>query len=97
VDNEISTKKILVNTFGGKCQICGYNQCLAALAFHHRNPKEKDFQISSFKKKNTDDYILYHELEKCILVCSNCHIEIHQGMHQEEVADIPEVSLEELI
>lgn len=93
----ISTKQLLVNTFGGKCQICGYNTCLAALAFHHRNPKEKDFQISDFKKKNADNYVLYRELEKCILVCSNCHIEIHQGMHNEKVEDIPEVCLEELI
>jgi hypothetical protein len=92
-----STKQVLVNTFGGKCALCGYNRCLAALEFHHRDPSKKDFQISSFKKKAVDDYLLVRELEQCILVCACCHREIHQGMHKEEVEGIPPINPSDLI
>lgn len=71
------TKIKLVEYKGGKCEICGYNKSINALHFHHLNPKEKDFSISgkslSFEKLKT-------EVEKCILVCSNCHSEIHEGL-----------------
>jgi hypothetical protein len=39
-------KQRLVDEFGGSCQLCGYNRCIDALAFHHRNPETKDFGIS---------------------------------------------------
>jgi hypothetical protein len=59
---------------GGKCEICGYNKCIAALSFHHRNPNEKDFQIS----KTTKSWIkIKDEIDKCMLLCSNCHSELH--------------------
>lgn len=67
----------LIGYKGGKCEICGYNKCLTALHFHHKDPNEKDFNISgksySFEK-------LKKEVDKCILVCSNCHSEIHEGI-----------------
>lgn len=70
------TKVKLVEYKGGKCECCGYNKCIAALEFHHLDPKEKDFTISgkswSFEK-------LKNEAEKCILVCNRCHTEIHNG------------------
>lgn len=72
-------KEELVNYKGGKCEICGYNKCIAALDFHHLDPKEKDFgiaQSSSYKNMN----ILKSEIDKCILVCANCHREIHAGI-----------------
>jgi hypothetical protein len=59
---------------GGKCSRCPYNKCLAALQFHHLDPKKKDFKIggrlNSWAK-------LRPELEKTILLCANCHIELH--------------------
>lgn len=62
---------------GEKCSICGYNKCLRALEFHHPNPKEKEFQIT----QNVKDFEkLKEEAEKCILVCSNCHAEIHEQL-----------------
>jgi len=70
-------KKIkAVNYFGGKCQKCGYDKCVDALEFHH---------IDKDQKEERPSYIITHwswervlpELEKCILVCSNCHKEIH--------------------
>jgi hypothetical protein len=60
---------------GGKCSKCGYNKCNAALDFHHLDPNEKEIQIGS---GNTIAWeTLKKELDKCILVCSNCHREIH--------------------
>jgi 5-methylcytosine-specific restriction endonuclease McrA len=69
-------KAHLVKEFGGCCVLCGYKKCLAALHFHHINPFEKDFNISS--KTNYED--LKEELSKCIILCSNCHIELHNGL-----------------
>lgn len=68
-------KEKAVAYLGGKCKICGYNKCLSALSFHHKNPEEKSFSISgnhtsSFKK-------LKVELDKCELLCQNCHAELH--------------------
>ena len=71
------TKLKLVEYKGGKCQICDYNKSLNALHFHHIDPNEKDFQISG-KSLSFDK--LKSEVDKCILVCSNCHSEIHEGI-----------------
>lgn len=61
---------------GGKCEICGYNKCLAALEFHHLNPNEKEFGIGSKGYTRSWEKIKM-ELDKCILVCANCHRELH--------------------
>lgn len=70
------TKKMAVDYLGGKCCMCGYFKCLGALEFHHKNPEEKDFAISSdgITKKWSE---IKSELDKCICVCANCHREIH--------------------
>ena len=68
-------KKIeLVEYKGGECERCGYKKCIDALEFHHKNPDEKDFTISG---KSWSFERLKKEVDKCILVCSNCHKEIH--------------------
>lgn len=70
-------KKRAVEYLGGKCEICGYNRCMSALDFHHKSPDKKEFAISTMY------YISWNrieqELDKCMLVCKNCHAEIHQG------------------
>lgn len=66
---------------GGKCQICGYKKCSRALSFHHLNPKKKDFTISA--KGLTRSWAkLQEEIDKCILLCANCHMEVHEGITQ---------------
>lgn len=87
-------KQRLVNSLGGKCCICGYDKCLSALQFHHTDPSEKDFTIG------TNAHIAFEkaleEAKKCILVCANCHREIHEGLinnslktsYNEELANI---------
>lgn len=69
----------LVNQKGGKCIICGYNKSIRALHFHHLNPDEKDFRISI---GSVSKDIVLKEVEKCILVCSNCHCEIHDELFE---------------
>lgn len=46
-----NTKQKLIEGLGGKCQICSYNKSNSALEFHHLNPEEKDFTISTFMGK----------------------------------------------
>jgi predicted HNH restriction endonuclease len=65
-------KAKLVEHFGGACTLCGYNKSVAAMDFHHVG--QKDFEISrtgTFEK-------LLKEAQKCKLVCSNCHRELHE-------------------
>ena len=69
-------KELSVNYLGGKCTLCGYNKCIQALEFHHKDPSEKDFGIAESGLTRSFDKIKI-ELDKCILVCSNCHKEIH--------------------
>ena len=69
-------KRQLVEMLGGKCEKCGYDRCLAALQFHHRDPKEKKFSLSTvgmLRKLN----MLVEEAKKCMLLCANCHCEHH--------------------
>lgn len=70
-------KQKCVDYKGGKCIKCGYNKCVDSFDFHHKNPKDKDFNISKLTRgKNFSDK-LKSELDKCELLCSNCHRETH--------------------
>ncbi len=66
---------------GGKCELCGYSRCTRALDFHHRNPATKLFAISADGCTRSWERVR-KEVEKCILVCANCHREIHEGITQ---------------
>lgn len=66
----------LLNLYGNACYLCGYNKCQAALQFHHIDTKSKLFALSH-KGLTRNFNALQKEAEKCILVCSNCHAEIH--------------------
>lgn len=68
-------KKELIDYKGGCCEKCGYNKSTRVLQFHHLDPKEKDFNISA---KSYSIERLKKEVDKCILVCANCHLEIHE-------------------
>ncbi len=75
----IALKKRLVEIKGGCCEICGYNKSIKALQFHHRNPKEKDFNIGGYTgSKNVNIQKAFEEVKKCQLLCANCHAEIHE-------------------
>jgi len=70
-----------INLLGGKCSRCGYNRCSAALDFHHTDEDQKSFGLSergmtrSWEKTKKEVY-------KCILLCANCHREIHVEQSQ---------------
>lgn len=68
-------KKEIIEYMGGKCNICGYNKCIHALDIHHISPDKKDPNFKRLRRVLRDN--LKKELEGCILVCSNCHREIH--------------------
>lgn len=61
---------------GGKCSKCGYNACVSALDFHHLDPSEKDFGLSG-KRQTASWAKVKLELDKCIILCANCHREEH--------------------
>ena len=77
-------KRILVAELGGCCSICGYKKNLSALTFHHINPEEKNFQLDLRSLSNRKQARIDKEVKKCILVCQNCHSEIHNPQHNLE-------------
>lgn len=76
-------KEMSIDYKGGKCSICKYDKCKGALEFHHLDPNMKDFTIGN--KGYTKSWeIVKKELDKCILVCANCHREIHEEINSGE-------------
>lgn len=71
-------KSRLVDIFGGKCQCCGYSTTVWALTFHHVDESTKEFSIGSGDTRAWTKVL--EEAKKCILVCFNCHQEIHAGI-----------------
>lgn len=73
-----------VDYLGGKCINCGYNKSIWALEFHHKDPSGKLF---SWGSKRTSWKKLKEELDKCILLCSNCHKEEHEKEWLSNIVD----------
>lgn len=73
-------KNKIVEWMGGGCAVCGYNKCQSSLALHHIDPSKKEISFGSVRAnpKNWDKIV--SELKKCVLVCHNCHNEIHEGI-----------------
>ncbi len=69
-------RQMAVEYKGARCETCGYNRCIDALEFHHANSSGKDFSIS--ERGYTRSWAkVKEELDKCILLCANCHRELH--------------------
>ena len=71
-------KATLVEEAGGKCLLCGYSRCQAALQFHHLDPETKSFALS-LRGVTKSIATLRAEAAKCVLLCSNCHAEVEVG------------------
>lgn len=73
-------KAHVVKLIGSACQLCGYSKCLRSLSFHHVKPLEKErpvpFQLSLPR--------VLRELQHCVLICANCHGEVHEGLVLQE-------------
>jgi len=89
-------RDVATSIFSGKCQICGYDRTIKALCFHHVYPQDKEFMISqcwhySWKR-------LIKELEKCVMICSNCHDEIHDNLIPiEKIESIHKLNKDKLV
>lgn len=76
------TKQRMIDAMGGKCQCCGYNTCNRSLAFHHVDPLQKDMGFDDLRLNTNGWKFIIIELKKCVLVCHNCHGEIHSGIRE---------------
>jgi hypothetical protein len=72
-------KAILVQEAGGRCRICGYDRNMRALHFHHLDPSHKRLSINA-KGVALALETLRREARKCVLLCSNCHAEVEDGI-----------------
>lgn len=71
-------KQAFVTLAGGCCQRCGYHEFTSALTFHHVDPASKEYAPNKITVLlNTQRG--YDELDKCILLCGNCHYAYHAG------------------
>jgi transposase/predicted RNA-binding Zn-ribbon protein involved in translation (DUF1610 family) len=82
IEKEKKVKSHLVSLCGGKCAKCGGVFENSQYDFHHTDPEHKDFKIS--EKKHSNLQLVLSELEKCIMVCSNCHNHIHHEMKESQ-------------
>lgn len=55
--------------------ICGYEKNLAGLTFHHQ--ADKSYKLDMRKLSNRTYESILEERGKCILLCHNCHMELH--------------------
>lgn len=80
-------KQKLIELCGGKCIICGYQRCQKALDFHHKEEGEKTYKGFGLSANGmlAKWSTLLEEVKKCVLLCSNCHREVHAGWHQDKV------------
>jgi hypothetical protein len=88
-------KEALVAEAGGKCAICGYSRCLAALEFHHLDRSTKSFALA--RRGITRSMAeAQAEAKKCVLLCANCHAEVEAGIVTlgAPAAEAPRVGLE---
>lgn len=90
-------KEKIIYVMGGKCAYCGYDKCSSALDIHHLDPKQKEFNISQNTNKAWNKIVI--ELPKTILLCANCHREVHAGLidNNKLISSFDKNKVEELI
>jgi hypothetical protein len=79
VNWRVRKKQQLITYKGGKCEICGYDKIEfpSVFCFHHIDPSKKLFGITA---KTVKFESILAEAEKCMLLCANCHMEIHDKL-----------------
>jgi hypothetical protein len=79
-DWRVRTKARILEAMGGKCNLCGYNKCNAALELHHINPENKEISFGGIRANPVSWEKIVDELKKCVLLCANCHREVESGV-----------------
>lgn len=69
---------MLLDEAGGRCALCGYDRCIINLHFHHVDPAQKSFRLSSHVGRSIAAF--REEAKKCVLLCANCHGEVEAGL-----------------
>ena len=69
--NQKLLKQRMFEYLGGECKHCGVKEPLCIFDFHHTDPKEKEFTLNQKKSLSFDKIKL--ELDKCVVLCANCH------------------------
>lgn len=91
LDSRQMSKRVYLEYKNGSCEECGYDKCQASLTFHHIDPSLKEIQFSDINERiNTVEEIsdiISSELDKCSLLCNNCHKEKHIdfNFHEENI------------
>jgi len=83
VKRERALKKAVVEAFGGGCARCKYNRCMGALDFHHLDPSKKEVTWSLVRRYSLERALKVLRAEAVILVCANCHRELHWGFEED--------------
>lgn len=87
---QMKNKIRAINYLGGACK-CGEDHP-SALQFHHRDPSAKSFAVTtkelSSPKKMPWDTVIVPELDKCDLLCSNCHFKHHAMLSNERINEL---------
>jgi hypothetical protein len=78
----LKVKEMAIAYKGGRCNCCGYDKCKDSLEFHHIMRDGKSFGISA-KGYTRSWKSIKSELDKCVMLCANCHREWHAGMINE--------------
>jgi hypothetical protein len=78
----------LIATAGGRCAIRGYDRCAQSLHLHHVDPSRKRLELGSHRGAGLGAFL--DELDKCVLLCANCHGEVEAGL---VASPIPRVGL----
>lgn len=80
-------KMVLVDIMGSKCEICGYNKCPDSFDFHHILPTDKKMNLAKGSICNSSIIKVIEELKKVVMLCANCHREVHYGIHSDLVLE----------
>ena len=70
-----------VSHMGSTCYACGRDGPAAMFEFHHWNADEKDFGLSESGIPHSWSRVIA-ELAKCVMLCANCHREVHAGVRE---------------
>lgn len=76
--HRVGINVLVADTKRDGCVLCGYNKCLSALEFHHID-RNKEFGVSYSRESIPR---IKNEISKCVVVCANCHREIHAGQNE---------------